>query len=195
MVSFCVEWSGKAKRINRFRQRLKEEQGCATGYLGGECFRQITISSVLILTSRVVRGVPGRRETWTTHREDLSSRSVEPCRQRDSHEGIEVTRNLVNLWDCEEPTNSTGSEEGEALSWAWGREEPISDTLAEVSVWRCSSSWTARWMCCLRKIKGCRLAEKPGNKEVQFRSQNAYGTLLVDRSPFVYMYLWWCLWR
>ena len=45
-------------------------------------------------------------------------------------------------------------------------------------------------MCCLRKIKGCRLTEKPGDKEVQFRSQDTFGTLLVDMSPFVYMYLW-----
>ena len=54
------------------------------------------------------------------HREDLSSKSVEPSRQRDNHEGIEVTRSLVNQWDCEEPINSTGSEEGEALSRVWG---------------------------------------------------------------------------
>lgn len=45
-------------------------------------------------------------------------------------------------------------------------------------------------MCCLRKIKGCRLAEKPGDKREQFRSQDTFGTFAGGREPFcVYVFM------
>ena len=43
-------------------------------------------------------------------------------------------------------------------------------------------------MHCLSKIKGCRLAEKPGDKGSRLRARTRLGSLVVDVSPFVYIY-------
>ena len=43
-------------------------------------------------------------------------------------------------------------------------------------------------MHCLSKIKGCRLAEKPGDKESGLGARTRLGPLLVEASPFVDIY-------
>lgn len=43
-------------------------------------------------------------------------------------------------------------------------------------------------MHCLCKIKGYRLAEKPGDTESSLVARTFLGPLLVDVSPFVYIY-------
>ena len=53
----------------------------------------------LCLDFNIKSGQRSSRKKWGLNyasREDLSSKSVEPSRQRDNHEGIEVTRSLVN---------------------------------------------------------------------------------------------------
>lgn len=79
------------------------------------------------------------------------------------------------------------------LTWAqeiwWealraGHEEFISDIVEKGSIWKQLSSWSARWMYCLRKIKWCRLAEK----ESSLGAGTHLEPLQVDVSPFVYIY-------